>query len=211
MSRRRKYPIQLIPLTYVTGSDTDMVSEGTRRSILADRKSINRSEFYPAFANGLRPEVAFVVWTYEYANEPRLSYNGMDYEIIRTHTGEDEREIELICQPLSLVQTGLSRLRDSVEIWYNTTVKNSMSEKSPRKERLFTLPAQVEFVGGGTANVSGRVIETTNNAKVTIRYREGIRPDMFLMIAGQRYDIRYIEDPYNRHETLTLHTERVVP
>ncbi|MFD3271516.1 phage head closure protein [Paenibacillus dendritiformis] len=208
--RRRKYPIQLLPLLYVAGGDTDTIEEGKPRDVLADRKSVNRSEFYPAFANGLRPEVAFTIWSAEYEDEPRLTYNGIAYEIIRTHTGKDEREIELVCQPLDLVKTGLSRLRDTIEIWHNTSKENSMGEQSPAPERLYTLPAQIVYKGGGTNEVDG-VIETANAASITIKYRAGITSDMFVIIGGKRWDIRFIEDPYHRHETLILSVERVVP
>jgi len=208
---RRKYPIQLIPLSYVTGADLDSVESGTPRPVLADRKSAKMSEFYPALANGLRPEVVFTIWAFEYKDEPRLTAEGKTYEIIRTYTGKDEREIELVCQTLDLVQTGLSRLRDTVEIWHIVFSENSLGKRVAGSERFATVPAEIEYAGGNTGNPAGDVIETTNRLTVKIKYREGIRPDMFLMIGGQRYDIQYIEDPYNRHETLILHAERKVP
>lgn len=206
---RKNHVIQLVPLTYKTSSDIDTIEEGTPRQVLAEKKSVNRMEFYPAMANGLRPELSFVLWSVEYHNEPRLFYNGTMYEVIRTHS-QDEQHIELVCQPLEWVQTGLSRLRDVVEIWYNDlSQQNSMGEQKPTPEKLFTLPAQIIYEGGGTTDVHG-VIQTHNVAKVMLKYRTGITSAMFVKIQGQRWDIRYIEDPYHRHETLILTVERVV-
>ena len=42
---------------------------------------------------------------------------------------------------------------------------------------------------------------------MTIRYRKGVTPDMWMEIQGQRYEILYILDPYLRHETLELFCE----
>lgn len=211
---KRNKLIALIPLEYNNGSCIDTVTEGTRRNVWAGQKSIRQSEFYQAFANGLRPEITFILRSIDYNNEPRLAWGDVDYEIVRTFTSKDERELELICQPLDLIKTGLSRLRDTIEIWHNTIVENSMGEKSPSTALLYTLPAHIEYKGGGSGTTGASdtiVTETTNNATVIIKYREGITSAMFLKINEERWDIRFIEDPYNRHETLILHVERKLP
>jgi hypothetical protein len=86
-----------------------------------------------------------------------------------------------------------------------------MGEKSPLPERLFTVQAEVDYKGGGTGLGEGDVIETTNNLKATIVYRDGITPDMFLLVNGQRWNIEYIENPFNRNETLQIMAKRVIP
>lgn len=205
---RKKYIVQLISLAYKINEGGDNIQEEMTRQVFANKKSVNRKEFYPAYANGLRPEVTFVLWAAEYQDEPRLLCNGTIYEIIRTHT-QGEREIELVCQSLRLVQTGLSRLRDQVEIWVNDlSQQNSMGEQKAIPKRKYTLSAQITYEGGSTTDAHG-VVQTTNVAKVTIIYRADITSDQFLLIQGQRWDIRYIEDPYHRHETLVLTVERV--
>ena len=58
--------------------------------------------------------------------------------------------------------------------------------------------------------LSGRPAETQlsrTTHKVTIRYRKGLTPDMWLEIEGATYDILYILDPYLRHESLELFCE----
>lgn len=201
--------VQLIGLTYVSGVGIDTIIAGEPRETFAEKKSIRQSEYYQAIANSLRPTATFIIWAKEYLNESRLNHNGIAYEIIRTFETND-RKLELVCGAVDDVQTNLARMRDTVEIWHNTFVENSMSEQAPSTQRLHTVPAHIEYKGGGTGEVDG-VIETINNVTAIIRYREGITPDMFLMINGSRHDIRYIEDPFNRHETLILTVERVVP
>lgn len=201
--------VSLISVSEVETSDNVFELAETSRDVLADKKSVNRDEFYKAISNDLRPTVAFKIRAVEYAGEQKLKHNGTDYMIVRTYSRNDET-IELVCQAFDDVQTNLALLRDTVEIWHNTFIENSMGENSPMEERLFTVPARIEYRGGGSGVTSG-VIETTNNVTVTIRYRAGITPDMHLFIDGQRWDIRYIEDPFNRHETLILHAERAVP
>jgi SPP1 family predicted phage head-tail adaptor len=201
--------VSLISVAEVEVSQNVFQLAESSRSVFANKKSVNRDEFYKAYANALRPTVAFDIRAAEYSGEQKLRHNGTDYMIIRTYSRNDET-IELVCQAFDDVQTNLAHLRDTVEIWHNTFIENSMGERSPMEKRLFTLPARVEYRGGKSGIADG-VIETTNNVIVTIRYREGITPDMFLKIGGQRFDIRYIEDPFNRHETLILTAERVVP
>lgn len=58
--------------------------------------------------------------------------------------------------------------------------------------------------------LSGRSAETAISStthKVIIRYRKDIKPDMWVMIDGERYDILFVLDPYLRHETLELFCE----
>ncbi len=58
--------------------------------------------------------------------------------------------------------------------------------------------------------LSGRqadTILTRTTHKVTIRWRDDIRPEMWLMIDGVRYDILYVLDPYVRHEVLEIFCE----
>ncbi|MFD2614493.1 phage head closure protein [Paenibacillus gansuensis] len=199
--------IQLIPLSYVSSGDVDSVQEGEYRSILAEMKSIRQSEYYQAIGNSIQPSATFVVWSDEYHKEPRLEHNGVLYEVIRTFETKS-RTLELVCSAVNDIQTNLSELRDSVELWHYTLNQNSMGEDSPVPERVCTVPARIEYKGG-SSNTADDVIETVNNLTVTIRYRAGITPDMYLMIDGNRHDIRFIEDPFNRHETLLLSVERV--
>lgn len=73
------------------------VVEGVPRAILCDIKSIGRNEFYNAASAGLNPEIVFVINKYEYANEDKVSYEGLTYRVIKTYSTGLE-EIELTCE-----------------------------------------------------------------------------------------------------------------
>lgn len=63
---------------------------------LAKIKSIGQSEFYQAQAQGLKPEIKFVLADYlDYNNQEEVIYNGFRYKILRTfRTGS---ELEIVC------------------------------------------------------------------------------------------------------------------
>lgn len=72
-------------------------NESLPRQVFAEKKSIQRNEFYQAAATGFRPKLTFVVWTREYDDEQRLEYNDKTYDIIRTFEPNSE-DTELVCQ-----------------------------------------------------------------------------------------------------------------
>jgi len=199
--------VDLIAVSHSAGPNV-VVTE-TSRTVFANKIGVVRNEFYQALANNLRPTATFVINAIEYEDEQKLRHDSKDYLVIRSYS-KDGDTLELVCQAYTDVQPNLARLRDMVEIWHYVLFENSMGKMSPTPELLCTVPAQIDSKGGGTSDVDG-VVETKNNYTVTIAYRADIRQDMFLMIGGARYDIRYIEDPFNRHETLILTVEKVVP
>lgn len=109
---RRKYPIQLIPVTYSNTDTTETTTLGTPREVLADRKSIRQSEFYQAAMNGFKPQVTWIIWQADYLNEDRLIYNGITYEIIRRFPDPDDIHIELTCQILNDINQDLTPLQN---------------------------------------------------------------------------------------------------
>jgi head-tail adaptor len=198
-----------LDLIAVTHSGPDDVVTETSRTVLAHKTGVVRTEFYAALSNNLMPTATFMIRSIEYDGEQKLRHAGKEYLIIRTYDRGDDI-MELVCQAYDDVQPNLARLRDRVEIWHNRLVENSMHEYEPVPELVCSVMATVDIRGGGTAGVDD-IVETTNDATVTIRYRPGITPDMWVVIGGERWDIRYIEDPHNRHETLVLYVERVTP
>lgn len=93
-------PDQAIYLISTTISENDIgdsIEIQTKRLVFAEKKSIRQTEFYQAQATGLRPELTFVVWTREYADEGKLEYSGKEYGIIRTFEPNSE-DTELTCQ-----------------------------------------------------------------------------------------------------------------
>jgi len=91
--------IKLIGVTYDQNDPGDPIEVKTEREVFAEKKSVRQSEFYQAAATGLKPELTFIIWTREYNDESKLSYNSKEYSIIRTFERDDER-IELACSGL---------------------------------------------------------------------------------------------------------------
>jgi hypothetical protein len=62
----------------------------------AKLKSIGQTEFYQAQAQGLKPELKFVLPDYlDYDNQEYIVYNNFRYKVLRTfRTGN---EIEIVC------------------------------------------------------------------------------------------------------------------
>lgn len=74
----------------------DRIQTEERVLRLAKIKSIGQSEFYQAQAQGLKPEIKFVLADYlDYNNQEEVIYNGFRYKVLRTfRTGS---EIEIVC------------------------------------------------------------------------------------------------------------------
>lgn len=66
----------------------------TQTTILCALNSVGRSEFYSGAAAGLRPELVFVIHSYEYSGERIVEFEGKRYSVIRTYqTGTEEIEL----------------------------------------------------------------------------------------------------------------------
>ena len=74
----------------------DMIETTEKSMRLAKIKSIGQTEFYQAQAQGLKPEIKFVLADYlDYNNQENVVYNNFLYKVLRTfRTGN---EIEIVC------------------------------------------------------------------------------------------------------------------
>lgn len=75
----------------------NQISEEERIEVFCNVKSITRAEFYNAATTDLKPSITFVVHLFEYNNEEKVEYEGVQYRVIRTYIANTE-EIELICE-----------------------------------------------------------------------------------------------------------------
>jgi SPP1 family predicted phage head-tail adaptor len=89
--------VDLVSITQTTNAIGDFVDTETTSTVFADKQSIRQSEFYQAYATGLRPEIMFVIRQIDYSNQPRLKWNNKYYNIIRTFDKDGEL-VELICE-----------------------------------------------------------------------------------------------------------------
>ena len=74
----------------------DQIDTPKKSMRFARMKSIGQSEFYQAQAQGLKPEIKFVLSDYlDYENQEELIHNNFRYKVLRTfRTGN---EIEIVC------------------------------------------------------------------------------------------------------------------
>jgi SPP1 family predicted phage head-tail adaptor len=73
--------------------------------VLCSVKSIGRTEFYNAAANGLKPSYIFVVHPYEYNNETYVEFSEdttpkKKYKVIKTYRVDFEN-LELTCEKVA--------------------------------------------------------------------------------------------------------------
>lgn len=89
--------VELVSITKTENSMGDVLDVKTTRQVFANKKSVRASEFYQAMSTGLRPELMFEIRSVEYQEEPKLIYNGKEYNIIRVYDKNGEIT-ELIVQ-----------------------------------------------------------------------------------------------------------------
>lgn len=86
--------IQLRSYTETT-DDYGIVKRTTNdRTVFAQMKSIGQTEFYQAQADGLKPEMKFILADYyDYQSEKEVVYNGNVYNVLRTYRDGNHIEI----------------------------------------------------------------------------------------------------------------------
>lgn len=90
--------IELIPITLSqNGKGQITKTEGAKKIVFANKKSVKQSEFYQAKLSKLNPEIVFIIRSIDYAEEKRVEFNNSKYDIIRTYDKNGEF-IELICE-----------------------------------------------------------------------------------------------------------------
>lgn len=89
--------VGLIPVTKAKNDYGERVeTDGAPREVMANEKSVGSREFYQAAAVGMKPEIIIEIRKAEYQDEPKLSYGGAIYHVIRTYSRNGET-LELTC------------------------------------------------------------------------------------------------------------------
>lgn len=89
--------IYLLSSQSVTNEVGDQIETLIKTMRFAKLKSIGQSEFYQAQAQGLKPEIKFVLADYlDYDNQEEVIYNNFRYKILRTFRTE-KNELEIVC------------------------------------------------------------------------------------------------------------------
>ena len=77
------------------------VTESVRK-IYAERQSVGLSEFYQAGTIGLKPEIAFVIYRFEYGGEKAVIYADKKYNVIRVADVKSNKDkIKLVCNSVA--------------------------------------------------------------------------------------------------------------
>lgn len=82
--------VELVNQTSISNEYGDQVFAETSTQVFANKKSVRQSEFYQAFAHGLKPELMFEVRSIEYSDQTSLRFNEKEYTIIRAYSKNDE-------------------------------------------------------------------------------------------------------------------------
>lgn len=81
--------ITLVGETYAADSIGQMVPTPSKTTVQATITSISAAEFFRAGAEGLKPELVFYVWDFEYNGEQIVEFGGNTYSVYRTHLNDD--------------------------------------------------------------------------------------------------------------------------
>ncbi|MBO7747357.1 phage head closure protein [Paenibacillus sp. MWE-103] len=105
------------------------------------------------------------------------------------------------------------RLNQKLEVWAMVKLPNELNEMDYVPRMLKAVHAEIIPQTGSLQRQQG--IETVLSQvthKVIVRYLSGkfITPDMWMLYRGQRFNIRFILDPFMRHEKLELFCEEVI-
>lgn len=103
------YDNELTLISYTTTKDSIgcEIKEASEKKILCKVSSIGSAEFYQAQTNDLKPEMKFIIHSFEYAGEKVVEFNNVKYQVIRTFMGDTvdrgqnavkNDEIELTCE-----------------------------------------------------------------------------------------------------------------
>ena len=89
--------VTLVKKSYLPDETGELVSVQTTRTVFAKVESVGMKEFYEAMAQGLKPEIRFVIFDHlDYQGERMVEYLGDSYTVIRTYR-KNLASIELVC------------------------------------------------------------------------------------------------------------------
>lgn len=90
--------IYLLSTQSETNEVGDTIETIEKKMRFAKLKSIGQNEFYQAQANGLKPELKFVLADFlEYEGQEEVMHNNFRYKVLRTFKPENKNEIEIVC------------------------------------------------------------------------------------------------------------------
>ena len=98
------YELTLVSKEYIQNDIGESIPSESLTIVYCGVRSVTRTEHYVAAAQGIRPEIIFIVNQYEYNREDEVIFDGKRYSVIRTYLPQrskgisDFESIELICR-----------------------------------------------------------------------------------------------------------------
>lgn len=89
--------IKLIKVVETLDSLNQPTKTETSKTIVAEVRSVSRTEYFQGRQGGLVPDLSFLVSVFDYEGEPVAEYNGTRYAVYRTYEADDNY-VELYCQ-----------------------------------------------------------------------------------------------------------------
>lgn len=81
----RSSVITLIKKEYTQDAIGQQVAVESERDIYAQVSSVSGTEWHSAGRNGIRAELRFIIFAYDYDDEEIIKYNGVTYSVYRTY------------------------------------------------------------------------------------------------------------------------------
>ena len=100
-------------------------------------------------------------------------------------------------------------LNRKIELWenYQTDGVNAIGQALWKQRKVRDLWAEVRPQTGSVLNRTAETKLSRTTHKIITRYTDIIKPGMWFIADGQRYEILYILDPYLQHNTLEIFCE----
>lgn len=89
--------VSLVNKTVVFDEIGRPTEQPTTREVMATINSISAAEYARAGEIGLKAELMFSLWQYEYEGEEEVVYNNKHYSVYRTYINNNGK-VELYCQ-----------------------------------------------------------------------------------------------------------------
>lgn len=104
----------------------------------------------------------------------------------------------------------IGKLNKRIEIWHKTKKENMLKQTEEDDQLYKLLWASIVPQTGKSFSAPAGTTQAEISHKIIIRYRTDITEIMFIKYQGRRFDIKYILDPYEKHEKLEIYVSEVV-
>lgn len=77
--------VYLVTQTFNKNAYGVQVVQTSKRNVFCHVDSVTASEYFQGGANGMKPELRFTMFSYDYKGESLVEYNGVVYKVYRTY------------------------------------------------------------------------------------------------------------------------------